>query len=220
MVHGVEAVNIVPPAVISFPLQASDFWVNTLWFMSLRLSLSTTLLAVLAKQWIHQYLFLTLIGSSHNCYQIGRFRYKALKKWHVPLIIVLLSVLMYTALGLFFIGLIIYLYSLSTVMAAHMTIITSSAFGVYSVTSILPVFYLDCMYKMPLSVHSFAVFMFICQKYMNFFHPQCTQTALLPTSLPDIELKMVERQANVLDVLLLACFFNTTPNLLVQSIIL
>ncbi|KAF8868717.1 hypothetical protein CPB85DRAFT_1186238, partial [Mucidula mucida] len=88
---------------------------------------------------------------SRNCYQIGRFRYKALKKWHVPLIIVLLSVLMHTALGLFFIGLVIYLYSLSTVMAAHMTIIASSAFGIYSVTSILPVFYLDCVYKMPLS---------------------------------------------------------------------
>ncbi|KAF8868903.1 hypothetical protein CPB85DRAFT_1242228 [Mucidula mucida] len=158
MVHRAEAVNVVSPAVISFPLQASNFWVNALWFMSLRLSLSTILLAVLAKQWIHQYLFLTLIGSSCNCYQIGRFRYKALKKWHVPLIIVLLSVLMHTALGLFFIGLVIYLYSLSTVMTAHMTIIASSAFGVYSVTSILPVFYVNCVYKMPLSIHSFAVF--------------------------------------------------------------
>ncbi len=127
---------------------------------------------------------------------------------------------MHAALGLFFVGLVIYLYSLSTVMAAHMTIIASGAFGIYSVTSVLPVFYLDCAYKMPLSIHSFAVFTFICQKYMNFFHLQCTQTALLPTSLPNIELEMVERQANVLDVSSLACLFNITPNLLVQSIIL
>ncbi|KAF8904898.1 hypothetical protein CPB85DRAFT_1437540 [Mucidula mucida] len=55
---------------------------------------------------------------------------------------------------------------------------------------------------------------------MNFFYPQCTQTSLLPTSLPDIELEMVQRQADLLDVLSLACLFNTTPNISVQSIIL
>ncbi|KAF8904903.1 hypothetical protein CPB85DRAFT_952340 [Mucidula mucida] len=219
-VHGAEAVDAVPPAVTSFPLQTSDFWVNALWFMSLGLSLSTTLLAVLAKQWIHQYLSVASTGSPRNRCRVRHFRYKALKKWHVPLIIELLPVLMHAALGLFFVGLVIYLCSLSTVMAAHMAIIATGAFGVYSVTNVLPVFYPDCAYKTPLSIHSFAAFMFIRQQYMNFFHSQCTPTSILSTSLPDIELEMVERQADVLDVSALACLFNTTPNLSVQSIIL
>ncbi|KAF8904904.1 hypothetical protein CPB85DRAFT_1159036, partial [Mucidula mucida] len=111
-VHGAEAVNAVPPAVTSFPLQTSDFWVNALWFMSLGLSLSTTLLAVLAKQWIHQYLSVASTGSPRNRCRVRHFRYKALKKWHVPLIIELLPVLMHAALGLFFVGLVIYLCSL------------------------------------------------------------------------------------------------------------
>ncbi|KAF9022075.1 hypothetical protein BDZ89DRAFT_1093352 [Hymenopellis radicata] len=129
MVHGAEAVDAVPPAVTSFQLQASDFWVNGLWFMSLGLSLSTTLLAVLAKQWIHQYISVASAGSPRNRCRVRHFRYKALKKWHVPLLIELLPVLMHAALGLFFIGLVIYLCSLSTVMAVHMSIIATGAFA-------------------------------------------------------------------------------------------
>ncbi|KAF8906135.1 hypothetical protein CPB85DRAFT_1224238, partial [Mucidula mucida] len=111
MVHGPEAVKVVQPALTSFPTNVSDFWVNGLWFASLGLSLATTLLVVLAKQWIHQY---TLIqaGSPRDHSRIRHFRYMALQKWHVPLIIELLPVLMHAALGLFFLGLIIYLCSL------------------------------------------------------------------------------------------------------------
>ncbi|KAF8868900.1 hypothetical protein CPB85DRAFT_1190937, partial [Mucidula mucida] len=51
VVYGPTDVEAVPPAIISFRPKPADFWVNGLWFMSLGLSLSTTLLAVLAKQW-------------------------------------------------------------------------------------------------------------------------------------------------------------------------
>ncbi|KAF8145674.1 hypothetical protein K438DRAFT_1629715 [Mycena galopus ATCC 62051] len=45
----------IPSADISFTAASSDIWVNGLWFTSLALSLATALLAVLAKQWLHQY---------------------------------------------------------------------------------------------------------------------------------------------------------------------
>ncbi|KAF8898302.1 hypothetical protein CPB85DRAFT_1565549 [Mucidula mucida] len=50
---GIPPVPVSPFAFQSKPL---DLWVNALWFTSLGLSLTTTLIAVLAKQWIHQYL--------------------------------------------------------------------------------------------------------------------------------------------------------------------
>ncbi len=219
-VHGAEAVDAVPPAITSFPLQTSDFWVNALWFMSLGLSLSTTLLAVLAKQWIHQYISVASAGSPRNRCRVRHFRYRALKKWHVPLIIDLLPVLMHAALGLFFTGLVIFLWSLSNVMAAHMAIIAIAAFGVYSITNVLPVFYPDCAYKTPLSVHSFHAFFVIRRRVANLLGLERAQTSILPTSLPDIELEMVERQADVLDVSSLGWLFNLTSNLSVQSIVL
>ncbi|PBK88586.1 hypothetical protein ARMGADRAFT_937221, partial [Armillaria gallica] len=38
-----------------FSPSRSDEWVNSLWFVSLTLSLITALVAVLVKQWLHQY---------------------------------------------------------------------------------------------------------------------------------------------------------------------
>ncbi|KAF9010356.1 hypothetical protein BDZ89DRAFT_897107, partial [Hymenopellis radicata] len=109
VVYGPADVETVPPAIISFQPKPADFWVNGLWFTSLGLSLSTTLLAVLAKQWIHQYISVPSVGSPRNRCRVRHFRYKALAKWRVPLIIELLPVLMHAALGLFFIGLVVYL---------------------------------------------------------------------------------------------------------------
>ncbi|KAF8903208.1 hypothetical protein CPB85DRAFT_1541620, partial [Mucidula mucida] len=156
MVYGASAVEAVSPAVTSFTPKTADRWVNGLWFMSLGLSLATMLLAVLAKQWIHQYMTIPSVSPRTRC-RIRHFRYRALEKWCVPIIIDLLPVLMHTALGLCFIGLVVYLRLLSTAMAVGMAVIGGVAFTVYLVTTILPVLYPDCAYKTPLSAHSFTI---------------------------------------------------------------
>ncbi|KAK0191983.1 hypothetical protein F5146DRAFT_927827, partial [Armillaria mellea] len=55
-----SSVNDVPHSGLTpssdFHPTASDSWVNGLWFVSLSLSLTTVLFAVLTKQWIHQYM--------------------------------------------------------------------------------------------------------------------------------------------------------------------
>ncbi|KAF9023817.1 hypothetical protein BDZ89DRAFT_148479, partial [Hymenopellis radicata] len=220
MVYGPEAVKAVQPAVTSFPSKASDFWVNGLWFTSLGLSLTTTLLAVLAKQWIHQY---TLIqaGSPRDHSRIRHFRYMALQKWHVPLIIELFPVLIHAALGLFFLGLIIYLCSLSAAMAAVMSFIAVAAFSIYSVCNILPVFYPDCAYKTPLALHSYSLFCFIRQRVATFLKRRGGGVLFPPhPSLSDMELDQVIRQGHILDASTLGWLFNVTSNLSVQSIVL
>ncbi|KAF9023903.1 hypothetical protein BDZ89DRAFT_1069568 [Hymenopellis radicata] len=209
----VQPVEAVPPAVTSFRAQTADRWVNGLWFTSLGLSLATTLLAVLAKQWIHQYMTVPSVSPRTRC-RIRHFRYKALEKWRVPLIIELLPVLMHAALGLFFIGLVVYLRSLSTAMAV-------GAFAVYLVTTILPVFYPDCAYKTPLSVHSFTFFSFLHQHVLQFFRRNCTGVSQLRSlRLHDIELETVERQGHDLDASALGWLFNISSNLSIQSIMI
>ncbi|KAF9055489.1 hypothetical protein BDZ89DRAFT_900741, partial [Hymenopellis radicata] len=86
----------------------SQKWLNALWFTSLALSLTTALLAVLTKQWIHQYMS-NPSGTSRDRARIRQLRYDSLKKWKVPVIIGFLPVLMHMALGIFFAGLVVYL---------------------------------------------------------------------------------------------------------------
>ncbi|KAK0480458.1 hypothetical protein EDD18DRAFT_1322417 [Armillaria luteobubalina] len=102
MADGAPA-DLVPPSSLTpytpFHPKTLDSWVNGLWFASLSISLSTALVAALAKQWIHQYVSVSS----------GTPRDRNLLVWHLPTIIGLLPVLMHTALGLFLLGLVIFL---------------------------------------------------------------------------------------------------------------
>ncbi|KAK0186003.1 hypothetical protein F5146DRAFT_936741, partial [Armillaria mellea] len=57
-----STVNSIPPSSlnpsIAFAPTTTDVWVNGLWFTSLFLSLTTALVAVLVKQWLHHYVAL------------------------------------------------------------------------------------------------------------------------------------------------------------------
>ncbi|KAF8877959.1 hypothetical protein CPB85DRAFT_1153808, partial [Mucidula mucida] len=105
-----ELVQNTDPAT-SFQAKPVDLWVNGLWFTSLALSLTTTLIAVLTKQWINEYMVLPS-GTPRDRARIRHFRFIGLQQWHVPLIIGLLPVLMHTSLGVFFAGFTIFLCSL------------------------------------------------------------------------------------------------------------
>ncbi|KAF8903792.1 hypothetical protein CPB85DRAFT_1226248, partial [Mucidula mucida] len=83
--------------------------VNGLWFTSLTLSLTTALIAVLTKQWIHQYMSFSQTGGPRERTQLRQARADNLEAWNVPVIIGLLPVMMHVALGVFLAGLIIFL---------------------------------------------------------------------------------------------------------------
>ncbi|PBK62718.1 hypothetical protein ARMSODRAFT_839352, partial [Armillaria solidipes] len=97
---------------ISFTPPLAYIWVNSLWFMSLTLSLITALVAVLVKQWLHQYIATISDSSPRDRGRIRQSRYMGLQKWQVPMIIGLLPVLLHVSLGLFFAGFCIYLFAL------------------------------------------------------------------------------------------------------------
>ncbi|KAF8915758.1 hypothetical protein CPB85DRAFT_1217328, partial [Mucidula mucida] len=107
-----SAVDLDPvvssPNALDFSPPHSQLWINGLWYTSLSLSLITALVAVLAKQWLHQYMSMTSGTPLHRSL-LRQFRYEGLQAWRVPLIIGLLPLLMHLSLGIFFIGLIIFL---------------------------------------------------------------------------------------------------------------
>ncbi|PBK88550.1 hypothetical protein ARMGADRAFT_937131, partial [Armillaria gallica] len=92
-----------------FSPSRSDEWLNSLWFMSLALSLITALVAVLVKQWLHQYVAIVSDSSPRDRARIRHLRYAGLQTWQVPMIIGLLPVLLHASLALFFAGLAVFL---------------------------------------------------------------------------------------------------------------
>ncbi|PBK79284.1 hypothetical protein ARMGADRAFT_864099, partial [Armillaria gallica] len=87
----------------------SDEWINSLWFVSLTLSLITPLVAVLVKQWLHQYVAIVSDSSARDRARIRHMRYAGLQAWQVPMIIGMLPVLLHVSLALFFAGLAVFL---------------------------------------------------------------------------------------------------------------
>ncbi|PBK87589.1 hypothetical protein ARMGADRAFT_1085609 [Armillaria gallica] len=102
---------------IAFVPATMDVWVNGLWFTSVFLSLTTALVAVLVKQWLHHYVALPPSGTPREHSFTRQFRYAGFERWHVQVIIGPLSVLMHLALAIFLSGLVIFLHPLRVALS-------------------------------------------------------------------------------------------------------
>ncbi|KAH9849593.1 hypothetical protein C2E23DRAFT_888082 [Lenzites betulinus] len=139
-------------ATLSPPFQASALAVrlNAWWFSALVCGLLSASLGLLVKQWLREY----LAGASNisrESIRIRQYRYAGLQRWHVPEIILLLPLLLQTALILFFVGLLDFLWSLNLVVASVVTAFVAGGLVVAVMTTIAPPLYADCPYKSPQS---------------------------------------------------------------------
>lgn len=140
----------IPPADASFTASRTDVWVNSLWFVSLALSLSTALLAVIAKQWLRQYSSF-IPGSARTRALTRQLRYVGLEKWGVRLIISLLPTILHVSLFLFMSGLVVFLLPLNNALACIIAVIAGFLCATYVITNFLPVIFHQCPYRTPLS---------------------------------------------------------------------
>ncbi|KAG5340079.1 hypothetical protein C0989_002879 [Termitomyces sp. Mn162] len=92
---------------------SADLWVNGLFITSLTLSLSTALLTILAKQWIQAYTA-TVPGDAKTRALVHQFRLQGLIKWRLGDIIESLPLILHFSIGIFLIGLVLYIYQLLT----------------------------------------------------------------------------------------------------------
>lgn len=213
------------PSDSSFSPETVSVWVNGLWFTSLALSLTTALLAVLTKQWIHQYMAVPS-GTPRDRSRIRQLRFMNLRTWHVPVIISLLPLLMHIALGVFFIGLIVLLKSLHSTICAIVGTVASIGFSAYFGTTILPLVDPDCPYKTPLTIYAHALWM-SCRKSPvpiedDFPHVPGTRIIVppLPKSLADVERAKVWADTGELDAQCLSWLYNTSSNSTVQRVVM
>ncbi|CAE6420771.1 unnamed protein product [Rhizoctonia solani] len=119
--------------------------VNTLWFLSLGLSIAVTLVAILAKEWC--YSFMTRrTGAKLTQGRLRQKRWDGIKSWKMEEIIFMLPFLMHIALLLFAIGLSVYLWNINFGVSLPVILTTILTVLYYVATTALSVIWKYCPY--------------------------------------------------------------------------
>ncbi|KAG8693616.1 hypothetical protein FRC08_009009 [Ceratobasidium sp. 394] len=124
--------------------------INTLWFLSLMLGITVTLIAILAKEWCHVYMA-GRTGPMHEQARRRQQRFDGLRTWRMVGLIAFLPTLMHIALFLFTVGLSIYLWHIYPTVAIPVIILTSLTTLFYLAVIILPFVFEFCPYSTALS---------------------------------------------------------------------
>lgn len=148
------------------PTQAS-LWVNTLWFVSLVLSLAAAFFGILIKQWLREYLkWNSPLSDPKENVLVRQIRFEAWKDWGVDGTIMCIPILLEISLVLFFAGLEVLLWTVESVVAIVATIFISLFFGCAAAATILPLYIKRCPYKSP-TTYSILVFYHLSKTYFT-----------------------------------------------------
>ncbi|KAJ6611905.1 hypothetical protein B0H10DRAFT_338291 [Mycena sp. CBHHK59/15] len=140
------------PAPTSFKPPATSLVCNTLWFISLGLSLACALIATLLEQWARDFLHRADMRSAPIIRaRIFAYLYYGLKRFNMDTVVEIIPLLLHASLVFFFAGLIAFLAPVNHLVMAIAAVLLVIVVAVYSVLTILPLCYLDCPYRTPVS---------------------------------------------------------------------
>ncbi|KAJ3487601.1 hypothetical protein NLI96_g3417 [Meripilus lineatus] len=146
----------VPSPLPSFSPDTSAVWINALWFGALVLSLVTSSLGMLVKQWLREYLENPQVSPQRYCV-VRLFRLRGLRSYKVSEIASVLPLILQLALILFFAGLVLFILSIHQTIAIFITILITSWLLFVLGTSYAPLFSPSCPYKTPLLKSAFRL---------------------------------------------------------------
>jgi hypothetical protein len=169
--------RLTPPSLDSFKPPRYAIQVNILWFLSLVITLSCGLGATLVQQWVRRYQRLTQHSDtpSHRV-RVRTFLFAGIKEFQVRLIVENISLLLHSAIFLFFAGLIEFLLNINDEVA-HVVLAAVCFFAaIYVILTFLPVIFQQCPFQTPLTsvfwyiAHIIAVivlFPFTCSSHVR-----------------------------------------------------
>jgi hypothetical protein len=146
----------IPPSLSnpasSFTPPKYAIWVNSLWFLSLAISLMCALLATLLQQWARRYISATQpLYSPHKRGRIRAFFAEGVDNLHLPWAVEALPALLHISLFLFFAGLLVFLFN------THHNVFIAVAWWIallslaYISITFMPLFRPDSPYYAPFS---------------------------------------------------------------------
>ncbi|KAJ7616151.1 hypothetical protein DFH06DRAFT_1307142 [Mycena polygramma] len=141
----------IPPAV-PFTPPRSSLVCNTLWFISLGLSLTCALIATLLEQWARDFLHRADMRSAPVVRaRVFSFLYYGLKRFKMHAVVEIIPLLLHMSLFLFFVGLVAFLLPVNFAVTVVVGIILGTVTVIYTLLTLLPLIHLDCPYRTPLS---------------------------------------------------------------------
>jgi hypothetical protein len=133
-----------------FEPDSSYLSINGLWFTSLTLTLSSALGGVLSKGWIAKHSNGSTRKTSNDAY-IRHLRANRIRKWRVGAIISVISLLIQTALFLFFSGLVLILWDANDRIKYSILTLVSITSLIYLVITFLPWIFPACPLQTPIT---------------------------------------------------------------------
>ncbi|QRV94390.1 transmembrane protein [Ceratobasidium sp. AG-Ba] len=144
--------------------------INVTWFLSLSLSILVALVGMLVKQWGESYRSGQGLNLPSEQARIRQSRFDKIMKWHTEDIVLALPVVMHIALGLFLVGLLIFLWDLNHVVALPVVVVIGLSFAFYGLTTVMPLVVAFCPYNTPLS--SRILWAYLCRMIWSSTHSE------------------------------------------------
>jgi hypothetical protein len=143
--------TLAKPPPFSPPTYA--VWVNSLWFLSLVISLTCALLATSLQLWARRYVTITQPArcSPEKRARIRAFFAYGVEKFHLPWAVEALPTLLHLSLFLFLSGLLIFLFNINHTTFSVVGWWVGLLAGVYGCVALMPIFRHDSPYYAPLS---------------------------------------------------------------------
>jgi hypothetical protein len=146
----------ISPASLStqspFSPSASVVFVNSVWFLSLVLSLTCALMATLLQQWARRYL--QIVRQNHPDHiraHIREYFYQGARKFGLFGLTELLPSLLIISVLLFFAGLVVFAFIANHTVAKFTLAIVGFCFLSYVIFTLMPLVFHDCPYCTPLT---------------------------------------------------------------------
>ncbi|KAG8746616.1 hypothetical protein FRC10_004218 [Ceratobasidium sp. 414] len=149
--------------------------VNVTWFLSLSLSVLVALAAMLVKQWGEGYQAGRGLIPPYIQARIRQSRFDRLDGWRTEDIVLVLPVIMHMALGLFLLGLLVFLWDLNHTVALPVVVVVAVILIGYGLTTFLPLFVAFCPYNTPLT--SRIIWGYLCQLFVDLTDSEDTMPA-------------------------------------------
>jgi Family of unknown function (DUF6535) len=127
--------------------------VNSLWFLSLVISLTCALLATMLQQWARRYVTITQPPrySPHKRAPIHAFFANGVDKFHLSWSVEALPALLHLSLFLFFSGLVLFLFNINHTVFSVVIWWVGLAGAIYGCITLMPIFWNDSPFYSPLS---------------------------------------------------------------------
>ncbi|KAJ7046399.1 hypothetical protein C8F04DRAFT_1064159 [Mycena alexandri] len=153
----------VPPPT-HFSPRTTSLVCNALWFISLGLSLACALIATLLEQWARDFLHKADMRSAPVIRaRIFSYLYYGLKRFNMHTVVDIIPLLLHTSL-LFFFAFLLPINPVVTYIAVGLLVVVVAA---YSLLTVLPVWYLDCPYRTPLSAAFWRISQFPPKRWLT-----------------------------------------------------